>query len=344
MSLVFENIHHSYNGKPALSDITLTAEAGEIICLLGQSGCGKTTLLNLAAGILPLQKGKISIGDQLLASPTTQLPPEKRPVGLVFQEGALFPHLTISENISFGIKDKPSRKAAVSNLLEQIGLVGFEDRYPHTLSGGQQQRVAVARALAAKPAVLLMDEPFANIDIMLRRTLREETRRMLKARNCITVLVTHDPEEAIETSDKIAIMDDGKIVQYGTAADIYSAPASLTAALLTGDGVIVKASHRNGILSSDFGNWPTSCLRNNMPKDTQTVDILVRPETITLAADENDIIIMDIRRTGRSQLVTLKSPKLDTLTLETSSQLSWRVGQSVSLTPHVKSLFAFSQS
>lgn len=341
MSLVFENIHHSYDGKPALKDISLEAEAGEIICLLGQSGCGKTTLLNLAAGILPLQKGQIRLGDRLLASPTMHLPPEKRPVGLVFQDGALFPHLTVSDNISFGIKHKSMRYSAVSELLEQIGLQGFGKRYPHTLSGGQQQRVAVARALAAKPAVLLMDEPFANIDIMLRRSLREETRRMLKNRNCITILVTHDPEEAIETSDKIVIMEDGRIIQYGSAEDIYNMPASLTAALLTGDGVTLNATLHKGMIQSAFGNWSQSCLKKPLPEGTKDVALLIRPETITLSCS-GDNIITDIRRTGRSQLITVQSPQAKSLTLETSASSIWSIGQAVDLIPEEASLFGFS--
>ncbi|WP_034389091.1 ABC transporter ATP-binding protein [Hellea balneolensis] len=342
MSLVFENIYHSYNGTPALTDISLKADAGEIICLLGQSGCGKTTLLNLAAGILPLQSGEIRLGDDLLAAPSIHLPPEKRPVGLVFQDGALFPHLTVSDNISFGIKQKSLRQTTVSELLDQIGLAGFEDRYPHTLSGGQQQRVAVARALAAKPAVLLMDEPFANIDIMLRRSLREETRRMLKNRNCITVLVTHDPEEAIETSDKIAIMEKGRIIQYGTAEDIYNAPASLTAALLTGDGIILKAMYQDSLLKSAFGTWAQSCLKNKLTQIVGKVNILIRPETISLSDKGGDSLITDIRRTGRNQLITVQSPQTESLTLEISAASNWNIGQSVSLKPEEASLFCFS--
>ena len=187
-----------------------------------------------------------------------------------------------------------------------------------------------------------MDEPFANIDIMLRRNLREETRQILKNRNCVTILVTHDPEEAIETSDKIAIMDSGKIVQYGSAADIYNAPVSLTAALLTGDGVIVKSTHQDGKLKSAFGTWPISCLKNDIAKKTKSLDILIRPETISLSTANEKNIITDLRRTGYSQLVTVKSPCSETLTLEINMASNWQIGQSVNLTPTKNSLFAFS--
>ena len=206
MSLIFSHISHSYGTSSILDDISLEARPGEILCLLGPSGCGKTTLLNLAAGISPLQTGNISIDGQDLASDQFSLPPEKRPIGLVFQDGALFPHLSVKKNIEFGIVKHPDKSSITSNLLAQVGLAGLEDRFPHTLSGGQQQRVAVARALAPEPRVLLMDEPFANIDIMLRRRLREDIRQVLKSRNCISIMVTHDPEEAMEISDSLAII------------------------------------------------------------------------------------------------------------------------------------------
>ena len=232
MGLEFQDIHHRYGSVDALSGISLSVEQGEILCLLGQSGCGKSTLLNLTAGNLALQRGKIRLDGEVLVSPNHNPPPEQRPVGLVFQEGALFPHLTVAQNIGFGVTDKQRRGAVVDELLEQIGLDGFGDRFPHSLSGGQQQRVAVARALAPEPAILLMDEPFASIDIMLRRRLREEIRQILKARHCISILVTHDPEEAIETADQIAVMESGVISQLGTAEDLYNEPTSLLVGLM----------------------------------------------------------------------------------------------------------------
>jgi|TARA_R110002020_G_scaffold306956_2_gene522854 iron(III) transport system ATP-binding protein len=342
MSLVFENIHHSYNGQPALTEVNLTAAAGEIVCLLGQSGCGKTTLLNLAAGILPLQSGKIRLNDKLLASPLNQPPPEKRPVGLVFQEGALFPHLTVAQNIAFGVRGASNTRLIVTTLLDQIGLSDYGQRYPHTLSGGQRQRVAVARALAPKPEVLLMDEPFANIDIMLRRHLREETRRMLKARDCVTILVTHDPEEAIEISDKIAIMDQGRIIQYGTAEELYNSPVSLTSALLTGDGAILKASRNQEELKTPFGKWPIDCLKlNDFRDDTVFADVVIRPYAVSLTAAGRDSVVSDLRSTGHSQLVTLRASCGQSITVEIDAQSMWSVGQSVSLVPKKQSLFAF---
>ncbi len=346
MTLAFKNISHRYAKESALVDITLTAKAGEILCLLGQSGCGKTTLLNLTAGVLPLQTGEIHLSEQVLASKLHQPPPEKRPVGLVFQEGALFPHLTVAQNIGFGVKDSAQRKSAVGELLEQIGLEGYGGRYPHTLSGGQQQRVAVARALAPQPQVLLMDEPFANIDIMLRRRLREEMRQLLKARDCVTILVTHDPEEAIETSDAIAIMDKGVIIQHGRADHLYDAPVSKTAAMLMSEGTLVKATRAEKGWQTKFGLFPEAWLKDDIvgklsvDKATEC-EICLRPYQIGLKQDPEGYVISDVRPTGQNQLVSLKGPYADILTLHVDNLKLWQVGQTVSLSAQKGSLIAF---
>ena len=319
MGLRFNDIYHQYGTVPALSGVSLEAQNGEILCLLGQSGCGKTTLLNLTAGTLPLQRGEILIDDQRLASPSKSLAPEKRPVGLVFQDGALFPHLTVAQNVGFGVSDKKARPRIVAELLDQIGLSGFEDRFPHTLSGGQKQRVAVARALAPEPAILLMDEPFASIDIMLRRKLREEVRRVLKARDCITLLVTHDPEEAIETSDRIAVMESGRITQIGSAQELYDAPNSLLVGLMAGDGSVVEGVWSEGFVKSPFGELPASQLSLvGDPKEGDPVYLLLRPHSVALTASSEGATLSDLRRTGHSQIVTLSVPGVPSLLLQVS--------------------------
>ena len=306
MGLHFQDIHHSYGDVAALRGITLDAREGEILCLLGRSGCGKTTLLNLAAGSLPVQSGAISLSNTLLASATVNPPPEKRSVGLVFQDGALFPHLTVAQNIGFGVKDSAMRAAIVSELLEQIGLADMGARYPHTLSGGQQQRVAVARALAPAPDVLLMDEPFASIDISLRRQLREETRRLVKARNCATILVTHDPEEALDIADRIAVMENGRITQHGTGRELHADPASLFVGLMAGSGAVLEATLNDGLARTDFGDFPVSDLLIKGPAQARNLaDILIRPHQATLTENPDGLNITDVRHTGRSQIVTL---------------------------------------
>jgi len=332
MGLEFQDIHHRYGAVEALSGISLSVGQGDILCLLGQSGCGKSTLLNLTAGNLALQTGDIRLDGKVLASANHSPPPENRPVGLVFQEGALFPHLTVAQNIGFGVKDKHRRVGIVSELLEQIGLEGFGDRFPHTLSGGQQQRVAVARALAPQPAILLMDEPFASIDIMLRRRLREEIRQILKARNCISILVTHDPEEAIETADQIAVMESGVISQLGTAEDLYNDPSSLLVGLMAGEGAVLEGRRHNGQVDTPFGPFAVDKLSTKKPlKDGEACRILLRPFTTKITPRPDGVTVVDVRRTGQSQIVTLRNAEGKTLLLQISPDSILHVGQNVSL-------------
>lgn len=342
MSLTFKHISHAYDGVEALSNIELTVGEGEILSLLGPSGCGKTTLLNLTAGILSVQAGEINLNGASLASKHLNPPPEKRPIGLVFQEGALFPHLSVKENIAFGVADKSKHKLVVGELLEQIGLEGFGDRYPHTLSGGQQQRVALARALAPEPDVLLMDEPFANIDIILRRSLREETRRLLRDRNSTVMLVTHDPEEAMEVSDKIAIMDEGKITQHGTARSLYQDPASLSVAMLTGGGVAFEAEFKGNSFETDFGSFSAlKVLEGASAANGWRGKLFARPHMIGLKSSHQGFTIIDVRRGGHSQIVTIKAQADAPLTLEINANDQFKVGQRVSLSVKDASLRRF---
>ena len=332
MGLEFQDIHHRYGSVDALSGISLSVEQGEILCLLGQSGCGKSTLLNLTAGNLALQRGKIRLDGEVLVSPNHNPPPEQRPVGLVFQEGALFPHLTVAQNIGFGVTDKQRRGAVVDELLEQIGLDGFGDRFPHSLSGGQQQRVAVARALAPEPAILLMDEPFASIDIMLRRRLREEIRQILKARHCISILVTHDPEEAIETADQIAVMESGVISQLGTAEDLYNEPTSLLVGLMAGEGAILNGQKTGHHVETPFGKFSLDQLSLNGASPAGALyRILLRPFTAHLTPSADGVTVIDVRRTGQSQIVTLQNKAGQTLLLQISSGSDLKPGQAVNI-------------
>ena len=237
MSLAFQNVGHSYGDLRVLSGVTLEARSGEILCLLGASGSGKTTLLRLAAGLESLQEGSIFVDGALIAAPGRDMPPEKRSFGMVFQDHALFPHLTVAENIAFGLakRSKEEVRAVVAQRLASVGLAGFETRYPHTLSGGQQQRVALARALAPSPTAMLLDEPFASVDVTLRRALREEARLALKETGVVTLVVTHDPVEAMEIADRIAVMERGRIAQCATPEELYAKPASALVASLFGD-------------------------------------------------------------------------------------------------------------
>lgn len=345
MSLVFHNIHHSFGDVDVLKDVSLTARSGEILCLLGPSGCGKTTLLNLAAGMLKLQKGRIRLDETELVSPHNYPPPESRPVGLVFQDGALFPHLSVQENIEFGIHKQSNRREISSDLLNQIGLSNLGKRFPHTLSGGQQQRVAVARSLAPNPRVILMDEPFANIDIILRRRLREEIRRVLKAQNCITVMVTHDPEEAMEISDQVAVMLDGTIAQIGRPQDIYHNPVSPHVAKLTGEGLSLSAVLEGDRLITEFGDWPIGSVRSDSSDlKAGPLNLFIRPFAIDIENHPDDcsaLKITDKRHTGAAQIIGVSNLSGTSIYLKVQADTKLDIGQSVRLCPREAALLAF---
>ena len=228
--LAFEHISHAFGpDAETLRDVSLTAEPGEVLCLLGPSGSGKTTLLRIAAGIETQTSGRVLLNDREIAGPSVYLPPEQRSIGLVFQDFALFPHLTILDNVRFGLtalsRDEARKEAAIA--LSRVGLEHYAGAYPHVLSGGEQQRVALARALAPRPAVLLMDEPFSGLDSRLKDSVRAETLAILRESRATAIVVTHDAEEAMRMGDRIALLKDGRLVQAGKAEELYLRPADL---------------------------------------------------------------------------------------------------------------------
>lgn len=230
--LAFERISHAFGQSQILSDVSLAAERGEVLCLLGPSGSGKTTLLRIAAGIEAQTSGRVLLNEEEIAGPSVFLPPEKRAIGLVFQDFALFPHLTILDNVRFGLtalsREEGRREAGIA--LARVGLEHLALAYPHVLSGGEQQRVALARALAPRPGVLLMDEPFSGLDSRLKDSVRAETLAILRESRATAIVVTHDAEEAMRMGDRIALLQGGRLVQAGRAEELYLAPANLFAA------------------------------------------------------------------------------------------------------------------
>ncbi|MEM9232744.1 MAG: ABC transporter ATP-binding protein [Pseudomonadota bacterium] len=340
MALEIKNVGHVYGDAAALHNVSFRAEPGQITCLLGASGCGKTTLLRLLAGMLPLEEGEISLDGEVLAKRGMSPPPEKRPVGLVFQEGALFPHMSVAKNIGYGLAHKEQRRETVDELLRRVGLDGFGSRYPHTLSGGQQQRVALARALAPGPRVLLLDEPFASIDIIRRRSLREETARLLKERGCISVLVTHDPEEAVEIADHIVVLAQGEMVGQGTAADLYDAPPNETVGTLIGGGVLLPARLNEDGIMTPFGKWSHDTL-TRAPGVTGPVNLLVRRDAVTLSPDAEGYAVTDSRRVGAQCLIRVASPDGQLLSVLMDQREGLAPGDKVVVSPKEASLHAF---
>ena len=312
------------------------ATEGEITCLLGPSGGGKSTLLRLAAGIESVQSGRVEICGELVASENVFLPPEKRPVGLMFQENALFPHMTVADNVRFGLNglSKQASESRVADLLELVGLTAYADRYPHALSGGQQQRVALVRSLAPHPKVLLMDEPYASIDITLRRALREAARHTLKLNETTSVMVTHDPPEAMEMADTIAVLDEGKIVQAGSPKVLYEDPSTASVAALFGDAQLITGSCENGGIICDYGRVELHSQIKTRKNLEDISELVVRPHGLELSLDSSSKLrVVDLRFVGENWVAFLLSEDMPASApaLRVQSNGSVNIGDRVSL-------------
>ncbi|WP_376090218.1 ABC transporter ATP-binding protein [Roseomonas sp. CCTCC AB2023176] len=277
MTLRLSGIRHRYGVREVIRGVDLEVAAGEIVCLLGPSGDGKTTLLRLTSGLEPLQNGEIEIAGRIVARPGREVPPEGRSVGFVFQDYALFPHLTVAANVAFGLRRLPraERDARVHEALARVGLEGHAESWPHTLSGGQQQRVALARALAPRPAVLLLDEAFASLDARLRERVRDDTLHLLQEAGIATLLVTHDAEEAMFMADRIALLREGRIEQVGTPTDLYLHPISRFVATFLGEVNRIPALIADGIARTPLG-----LLAATLPDGP--AEMLLRPEGVRL--------------------------------------------------------------
>ena len=267
-------------GRHAVQDISFTAREGEILCLLGPSGCGKTTILRAIAGFEPVRSGQLFLSGQLVSSPDVMTPTENRCVGMVFQEYALFPHLRVQDNIAFGLRhlDRSERAARVQEMLRLTGLEGFERRYPHELSGGQQQRVALARALVQHPVVLLLDEPFSNLDPDMAGRMSQELHDLLRRTKTTTVLVTHDHDEAFAMADRIAVLNQGRLEQFDTPEMIYHMPATPFVADFVGQADFIPGTVSQGMVHTELGEFPDTieC------KDGTAVVVMIRPDDIHL--------------------------------------------------------------
>jgi iron(III) transport system ATP-binding protein len=251
--LAVSDLWKGYGAQPVLKGVSLEVPAGSLTAVLGLSGCGKTTLLRVIAGFERAEDGLVSLGSKTLDDGHTYVPPERRGIGYVPQEGALFPHLTVRKNVGFGLSREERKTGAVGELLEMVGLASLAERYPHQLSGGEQQRVALARALARKPEVLLLDEPFSSLDASLRTRVREEVHALLRAQGVTTVLVTHDQEEALSLADTVAVLREGTIVQGGTPEKLYTLPVDVGLAQFLGAVNLIDADFEPGTAQTALG-------------------------------------------------------------------------------------------
>ena len=279
-------LRRAYGPVAAVEDLDLEVHRGELLAVLGPSGCGKTTLLRLVAGFERPDAGSIAIEGVTVAGPGSFVPPERRRVGIVVQDHALFPHLTVAGNVAYGLRRgrnlAPGREARVEEVLSMVGLDGLGQRYPAELSGGQQQRVAIARALAPEPGVVLLDEPFANLDAALRARIRFEVRAILKAAGATVVLVTHDQEEALSLADRVAVVDRGRVVQVGTPDEVYRRPASAFVARFVGDADLVPGVSDGSRLTTPLGSLAVD---GPVPEPGPALAV-VRPETVRLSPPE----------------------------------------------------------
>ncbi len=280
--LTFDRITHRYGDVTAVRDFSLDIEPGQIVCLLGRSGCGKTTLLRLAAGVEEPVEGRVLINDREVSGGAGFLPPERRNVGLMFQDFALFPHLTNLANVMFGLKALPKAEAEreAMRALDRVGLGALAQAYPHMLSGGEQQRVALARAVAPRPSVLLMDEPFSGLDRRLRDEVRESTLSVLRESRVTCIIVTHDPEEALRMGDRIALMNKGSLVQVATPADIYTRPNNLFVARFFCDLNEIAGTVRGGIAETALGRFAAPGLAEG-----SAAIVAIRPQALRIRPD-----------------------------------------------------------
>lgn len=326
MILDCQHLVKTFAGVPAVNDLSLSVRAGQFTTLLGPSGCGKTTTLRLIAGFEMPDSGTITLNGRVVAGKGIAIPPEQRKIGMVFQEYALFPHLNVADNIAFGLQGSKNDKAKrVETMLDFVGLAGIGRRVPFELSGGQQQRVALARALAPQPDILLLDEPFSNLDAALRAQVRSEVRAILKQTQVTCIFVTHDQEEALSLSDRVAVMFDGQIAQIDTPHDLYHRPVSPEVASFIGESNFLPASASGDTADSALGQIPL------MQPAKGNVQLLIRPEMLRLTDGGQGVPAEVIWREfyGHDQRLGLKLQSGEALVARLESRFEYLPGDMV---------------
>lgn len=341
--LEVRGIRCAYGAQIVVEKLSMHVNPGAIVGLLGPSGCGKTTVLRAIAGFEPVLSGEIELGGELVSSVGFSLAPEKRRLGMVFQDYALFPHLNVADNVIFGLRHQPARnkRAVADEMLDIVGLSGFGDRFPHELSGGQQQRVALARALAPRPELLLMDEPFSSLDVDLRERLSLEVRDILKRRGISAILVTHDQHEAFAICEHVGVMHEGRILQWDTPYNLYHEPANRIVADFVGQGVLLKAK----VASPDTLETELGVLSGNRAypwRPGTAVEVLLRPDDVV--HDPNAVLRGIVRKKafkGAETLYTLELPNGDKVLSLFPSHLDYAEGEQVGVRITTTHLVAF---
>ncbi|MBS1155084.1 MAG: transporter ATP-binding protein [Proteobacteria bacterium] len=343
--LEIDQLNVRYGDHVVVSDLALQLESGEIGCLLGASGCGKTTVLRAVAGFEPAQHGTISLAGRVVSEAGRIVPPEQRHIGMVFQDYALFPHLDVAANVGFGLSTmtKAGRAARVAEMLALVGLGPMAQRFPHELSGGQQQRAALARALAPEPKLLLLDEPFSNLDAELREKLAQDVRAILKTAGTTALLVTHDQHEAFAMADRVGVMQSGQIRQWSTPYDLYHRPVDRFVASFVGEGEWLRAEvDTAGVVLTELGTL--SGIRCTEDPEMRQLDVLIRPDDVVLdEAGQQTARVLAKAFRGAEFLYTLILPSGQQLLSLVASHHNHQIGEEVGIRLEVDHLIAFSR-